>query len=59
MQANIFGAALIIERHTKECTCSYCHGEHGHGLLWWPKDRHKGWRVINLFHRVYVRWTRW
>ena len=31
-------------------------GEHGHGLLWLPQDKVRGWRVLNFFHRLYVRW---
>jgi hypothetical protein len=58
MQADVAGAWVIVERHTRECTCSYCRGEHGHGLLWLPKDRGcNSWRVLNFFHRLYVRWT--
>lgn len=47
---------VLVERHTRECTCSYCRGMHGHGLLWLPKDR-RGWRVLNFFHRLYIRWA--
>ena len=55
---DVFGASVIVERHTRGCTCSYCRGEHGHGILWLPADKGRNsWRVINLFHRVYVRWT--
>lgn len=56
--ADIAGASLIVERHTRACTCSYCRGEHGNGLLWLPTDKGpNSWRVLNFFHRVYVRWT--
>ncbi len=56
-EAEIRGGWLLIERHTAECTCSYCRGEHGHGLLWMPADRACGWRVLNFFHRLYIRWV--
>jgi hypothetical protein len=57
-QASIRGATVLVERHTHLCRCSYCRGEHGHGMLWLPKDRSRNsWRVVNLFHRVYIRWT--
>jgi hypothetical protein len=60
LQADVFGACLLVELHTRECSCSYCRGEPGHGLLWLPKDRGpNSWRVLNLFHRVYIRWTLW
>lgn len=56
--AEIAGAHVIIERHTRDCTCSYCRGEHGHSLLWLPEDKGRNsWRVLNFFHRLYVRWT--
>jgi hypothetical protein len=56
LQAQIRSARILVERHTRDCTCSYCRGEHGRGLLWLPQDRKLGWRVINLFHRLYIRW---
>jgi hypothetical protein len=56
-EAQLCGAWLRIERHTSGCTCSYCRGEHGHGLLWLPADRARGWRVLNFFHRLYIRWV--
>jgi hypothetical protein len=56
LEADIRGSWLIVERHTRACTCSYCRGERGHGLLWLPEDRERGWRVINVLHRLYVRW---
>ena len=57
LQAEFLGSWIIVERHKpRECSCSYCEGEHGHGILWMPKERRHGWRVINLFHRVYIRW---
>jgi hypothetical protein len=55
LEAEICGAWLIVERHTKGCNCSYCRGEHGHKLFWMPGAR--GWRVVNLFHRFYMRWV--
>lgn len=59
-QADWLGTWLKIERHTGLCTCSYCRGTHGHRLLWLPADRKRGWRVLNFFHRIYVRWApRW
>lgn len=58
--ADVRGASILIERHTRDCTCSYCRGGHGRGLIWLPVDRGpNSWRVLNLFHRVYVRWTHW
>lgn len=58
LEADIRGASLLVERHTKECTCSYCRGEHGHKFLWLPQDRGpKSWRVLNFWHRLYIRWT--
>jgi len=57
LEARWLGSWLLVERHTSGCTCSYCRGEHGHSMLWMSKDRSKGWRVINLFHRLYIRWT--
>lgn len=56
--AQVRGASLLIERHTRECGCSYCRGEHGHDLLWLPENKSRNsWRVLNFFHRLYVRWT--
>lgn len=55
LQAQIRGTRILVERHTRGCTCSYCRGEHGNGPLWLPRDK-RGWRVINLFHRLYIRW---
>jgi hypothetical protein len=55
MEADICGSWLLVERHTRGCSCSYCRGEHGHGLFWFPADS-RGWRVVNLFHRLYIRW---
>jgi hypothetical protein len=57
LEAEIRGTWLLVERHTRGCSCSYCRGEHGHGLLWLPADKAMGWRVINLFHRLYIRWV--
>jgi hypothetical protein len=58
LQAEFRGAHIIVERHKpRECSCSYCEGEHGHGMFWMPSERKYGWRVINLFHRVYIRWV--
>jgi len=58
LQAEFRGAYIIVERHKpRECSCSYCEGEHGHGMFWMPSERRYGWRVINLFHRVYIRWV--
>ena len=56
-QCRIRDTWLIIEIHTRECSCSYCCGEHGHTMLWLPSDRKHGWRVLNFFHRLYIRWT--
>lgn len=56
-EAEFRSAWLLIERHTRGCTCSYCRGEHGHRLFWMPADRARGWRVLNLFHRLYIRWV--
>jgi hypothetical protein len=56
LEADIRGSWLLVERHTRGCTCSYCRGEHGHSLFWMPADKQRGWRVINLFHRLYIRW---
>ncbi len=56
LEADIRGSWLIVERHTRECSCSYCMGEHGHGLIWLPETKRFGWCVINLFHRLYIRW---
>jgi hypothetical protein len=56
-EAEMRGAWVLVERHTRECTCSYCRGEHGHGFLWLPSDRKRGWRVLNFWHRLYVRWV--
>lgn len=56
-EANTLGVWLCIERHTRECLCSYCQGTHGHGLLWLPADRKRGWRVLNFFHSLYIRWV--
>ena len=57
LDVQIRGRWLLIERHTKDCSCSYCSGEHGHKFFWMPADRARGWRVINLFHRLYMRWV--
>lgn len=57
LEAEVRGAWLLVERHTRACQCSYCRGEHGHGFLWLPRERRYGWRVINFFHRLYVRWA--
>jgi|KBSSwiStaDraftv2_1062776.scaffolds.fasta_scaffold1589723_1 hypothetical protein len=57
LEAEIRGSWLLVERHTSGCTCSYCRGEHGHKLFWMPAEKARGWRVINLFHKLYVRWT--
>jgi hypothetical protein len=58
LQADICGAYLAVERHTRGCTCSYCRGEHGHWPLWLPENKGpNSWRVINIFHRLYIRWT--
>jgi hypothetical protein len=56
LEADVRGSWLIVERHTRDCTCSYCRNEHGRGVLWLPQDRKRGWRVINLFHWLYIRW---
>ncbi|MEY9228620.1 hypothetical protein ABIF68_007832 [Bradyrhizobium japonicum] len=56
LQAQIRGTHILVERHTRDCTCSYCRGEHGSGPLWLPQARGRGWRIINLFHRLYIRW---
>lgn len=57
LEANPGRVWLIVERHTRGCSCSYCRGEHGHRLFWMPKDMARGWRVLNLFHRLYIRWV--
>lgn len=58
LEADIRGSWLLVERHTRDCSCSYCRGEHGRGLIWLPEDRKRGWHIINLFHRLYIRWVR-
>ncbi len=56
-EADVRGVLLIVERHTRKCECSYCRGVHSHAFVWLPADRKHGWRVLNFFHRLYIRWA--
>lgn len=56
-EAEVRGSWLLIERHTQKCTCSYCRGEHGHKFFWMPTEKVHGWRVLNFWHRLYIRWV--
>lgn len=57
-QCEVLGHHVLVERHKLGCTCSYCRGEHGHRLLWLPEDKSRhSWRVLNFFHKIYIRWT--
>jgi len=53
----------MLDIHKKECTCSYCKGQHGfhYGLnipIRWNECN--SWYVIKFSPRVYFRWTnRW
>lgn len=50
--------AILVEKHTKECTCSYCKGDH---RMWYglniPPDwkAWNSWYVIKLPFGIYAR----
>jgi len=53
-------ATILLEKHKKGCTCSYCKGDnkihYGQNI---PPSWNKwnAWYVIKLFPRTYFRWT--
>lgn len=55
---------VLIERHSGQCSCSYCDKATGRFGVWLPQCKAwNSWRVVywRLRHRYYVRWTlpRW
>lgn len=50
--------SVLIERHERDCSCSYCTEKGGYWMGYWvpPEKAWNSWWVLN-FRRFYIRWT--